>query len=291
MPPHPTKIFPAPTQHDSATASRAASKTTPSPVWTAKDLAANPHTHADKPEKVRRMFASIARSYDFNNRVHSFGRDAAWRRFAVRFAGLRANDIVLDAACGTGELTREFARATPRPAQVIGLDFTREMLDLARAKAPVASSCATSPPRVTYEEGDATKLPYPDASFDVVSIAFGIRNVGDPMRALREFRRVLRPGGRLVVLEFATPRNPLIAAVNRAYCGWLMPRTATLISRDRSGAYRYLPKSVGSFVSRERMREMLSEADFTAIADQPLTFGVCVCTRGEVAQPPPAAAL
>ncbi len=252
-------------------------------AWSAAELAANPHLHAHKPDKVRGMFASIARSYDLNNTLHSFGRDAAWRRAAVRMAGLRANDVVLDAACGTGELTRAFARATPRPAQVIGLDFTPEMLDLARAKAPVASSCSTSPPRVSYEQGDAMALPYPDASFDVVSIAFGIRNVADPSRALREFRRVLRPGGRLVVLEFATPANPLIAAGNAFYCGRVMPLTATLISRDRSGAYRYLPRSVGSFVTRERMREMIAQAGFARVADEALTFGVCVCYRGEAA--------
>lgn len=250
--------------------------------WSATELAANPHLHAQKPDKVRAMFAAIARSYDLNNTLHSFGRDAAWRRTAVRMAGLRTNDVVLDVACGTGELTREFARATPRPAQVIGVDFTPEMLDLARVKAPVASSCATSPPRIEYEQGDAMALRFEDASFDVVSIAFGIRNVADPAQALAEFRRVLRPGGRLVVLEFATPKNPVIAAGNALYCGRIMPLTATLIARDRSGAYRYLPRSVGSFVSRERMRAMIAEAGFTSVTDTPLTFGVCVCYRAVV---------
>lgn len=251
------------------------------PAWTATDLATDPHSRADKPERVRRMFAAIARSYDLNNTLHSFGRDAAWRRHAVRMASLREGDVVLDAACGTGELTRAFARASPRPAQVVGLDFTPEMLELARAKPPVASSCATSPPRLTYEQGDATDLPHTDASFDVVSIAFGIRNVGDPMRALREFRRVLRPGGRLVVLEFATPRSRLIAALNGFYCNTIMPRTATLVARDRSGAYRYLPRSVRSFASREEMHAMLERAGFERVTSEALTLGVCVCHRGE----------
>src|SRR5438477_7733146 len=99
-------------------------------VWTDQDLASDPHAQSDKPERVRRMFAAIARSYDLNNRLHSFGRDQAWRRFAVRQARVKPTDIVLDVACGTGDLSQAFARAGA--ARVIGLDFTPEMLDIAR---------------------------------------------------------------------------------------------------------------------------------------------------------------
>ncbi|MBL0920561.1 MAG: bifunctional demethylmenaquinone methyltransferase/2-methoxy-6-polyprenyl-1,4-benzoquinol methylase UbiE [Phycisphaerales bacterium] len=246
--------------------------------WTREELAANPHESGAKAEKVRAMFASIARSYDLNNTLHSFGRDAAWRRAAVRMARVRDGDEVLDAACGTGELTRTFARAPRlglgRPARVVGLDYTPEMLDLARAKPAIHGPDA---PPVSYVQGDAMALPFGDGSFDVVSIAFGIRNVAEPARALAEFRRVLRPGGRLVILEFSRPSFPPAAWVNDFYCGQVMPRTATLISRDRSGAYRYLPRSVNSFVSRDAMSRLIQGAGFQNVLAKAMTMGVCVC--------------
>src|SRR6185436_13563321 len=123
------------------------------------------------------------------------GRDVVWRRRAVEMCGVTRADDVLDVACGTGDLTLAFGKARPRT--VTGLDFTPQMLEVARAK---SASRYTDPPLV-FVEGDAMNLPFPDASFDIVSIAWGIRNVSDPARALREFRRVLRPGGRLIVLE------------------------------------------------------------------------------------------
>ncbi|MFN0010416.1 MAG: bifunctional demethylmenaquinone methyltransferase/2-methoxy-6-polyprenyl-1,4-benzoquinol methylase UbiE [Phycisphaerales bacterium] len=256
------------------------------PAWTGETLATDPHARQDKAERVRRMFAAIAGSYDLNNRVHSLGLDQRWRAFAVRQAAVRAGDHVLDVACGTGDLSRAFARAHPAPARVVGLDFTREMLDIARARqvrdaarAPVATngSDATCGP-IEYIEGDAMKLPFPDASFDIVSIAFGIRNVQDPAVALAEFFRVLRPGGRLVVLEFDTPRVPIVGWLARLYTNRIMPITATLISGDRSGAYRYLPKSVESFLDREQLGAAISGVGFANLRQHALTFGQCVCS-------------
>jgi demethylmenaquinone methyltransferase/2-methoxy-6-polyprenyl-1,4-benzoquinol methylase len=152
------------------------------------------------------------------------------------------------------------------------------MLPRARAK----SSAANRESPITYVNGDATALPLPEACADVVSIAFGIRNVQEPLKALSEFRRILRPGGRLIVLEFSEPTNPLIRSLNRFYTHQVMPRTATLIARDRSGAYKYLPKSIGTFWSREQMVRMLTDAGFAGITQHPMTFGVCVCYRGLV---------
>ncbi|MCL4742353.1 MAG: bifunctional demethylmenaquinone methyltransferase/2-methoxy-6-polyprenyl-1,4-benzoquinol methylase UbiE [Phycisphaerales bacterium] len=244
----------------------------PAPAWTDTDLA-DPHANPEKAERVRRMFAAIARSYDLNNRLHSFGRDQAWRRRAVRAAQIRPGDAVLDVACGTGDLTLLFART--QAGRVVGLDFTPEMLDLARAKS------ARLPPSIvpTFIRGDAQDLPFDDAVFDAVSIAFGIRNVQRPDQALAEFARVLRPGGRLVILEFGRPGFAPIRWLNDFYCGWVMPRTATLISRDRSGAYRYLPRSIGSFMPRDAMLALLRASGFEHASAQPLTFGVCVCYR------------
>jgi len=244
-------------------------------AWTATELQSNPHEVPDKADRVRRMFAAIAGRYDLNNRLHSFGRDQAWRRKAVALCEIQPSDEVLDVARGTGDLTTAFAAAGP--SAVTGLDFTQEMLEVARRKSPLAPGSAGGPNAIgpTFVQGDAMNLPFADASFDVVSIAWGIRNVSDPSKALREFRRVLRPRGRLCILEFSEPRNRFVRVVNRVYCGRIMPWTATLIARDRSGAYRYLPRSVADFPSPPEFARMIEQAAFPAPALHPLTFGVC----------------
>lgn len=247
------------------------------PAWSAAELA-DPHAHREKQEKVRRMFAAIAPSYDLNNRLHSMWRDQAWRRVGVRRARVTPTDVVLDCACGTGDLSEAMARAGAR--EVIGLDYTAEMLDVARnrlERRPALSG------KVRYIQGDAQALPLGDASVDVVSIAFGIRNVGVPARAIAEFRRVLRPGGRVVILEFGRPTNALARWVNKVYCQRIMPVTATLIARDRSGAYRYLPRSVEKFMGEEEMVAALRGAGFSDVRAEPLTMGICWCYSGVLA--------
>lgn len=260
-----------------------------SPAWRAEELA-DPHARADKAERVRRMFAAIAGSYDFNNRVHSMWRDQAWRRYAVRAARLRAGDVVADVACGTGDLTRLFAaargaapdggagRGGEGPGLVLGIDFTREMLDVAeRRKRADAAARDGARGRVLYVEGDALALPLGSASVDVLSIAFGLRNVADPARAVGEFARVLRPGGRLVVLEFDTPRTAVLGTLANFYTRHIMPRTATWLSGDRSGAYRYLPASVATFLTREKLAAIFAGAGLEVVEQRPLTAGICVC--------------
>lgn len=249
------------------------------PAWRNDELASDPHAHEQKAEKVCRMFSAIAGSYDLNNRIHSFGRDQAWRKAAVRLAGVRSNrDRVLDCACGTGDLTRAFADAGA--AEVIGLDYTPAMLDIARTKrlTPRGGEVRS----IRYMQGDAMSLPFDTASFDVVSIAFGIRNVAQPGRAFAEFRRVLRPGGRVVVLEFDKPRIAPIRWASDLYTERIMPITATLVSGDRSGAYRYLPRSVDTFLCREEMVALLEAAGFVEVSPHPQTFGVAVCYSGRV---------
>jgi demethylmenaquinone methyltransferase/2-methoxy-6-polyprenyl-1,4-benzoquinol methylase len=238
------------------------------------DLLKNPHAVADKRRRVQQMFAAIAPSYDLNNRLHSLWMDQAWRRKAVKIAALKPNDKVVDVACGTGDLTIAFSNALSKlgnPSRTIGIDFTYEMLPIARSKSASA-----------YLNGDAQSLPLPDACCDVVSIAFGIRNVADPLAAIREFKRVLRPGGRLIILEFSLPTNPLLLAMYNFYFRKILPRTATLISGDKTGAYKYLPESVNTFIGREQMVGMMTAAGFTSVEQFPMTFGVCVCYRGIV---------
>jgi demethylmenaquinone methyltransferase/2-methoxy-6-polyprenyl-1,4-benzoquinol methylase len=235
------------------------------------------------------MFAAIAPSYDLNNRLHSLWMDQHWRKKAVKLASLRMSDQIVDIACGTGDLTLQFVQrlVDVQPCEslvdigipkqpVIGIDFTYEMLPIARAKHQ-RRPCLT---RVHWLNGDAQSLPLPDACCDVVSIAFGIRNVADPAAAIREFFRVLRPGGRVIILEFSLPTNPVLRAMYNFYFRKILPRTATLISGDKTGAYKYLPESVNTFIGREQMMEMMKEAGFTEVQQFAMTFGVCVCYRG-----------
>jgi demethylmenaquinone methyltransferase/2-methoxy-6-polyprenyl-1,4-benzoquinol methylase len=258
----------------------------PAPAWD-DALLKSPHTVADKRTRVQRMFAAIAPSYDLNNRLHSLWMDQAWRRRAVKLAAVRPLDRVIDVACGTGDLSLKFTAALDRAhdleipledvsGDVVGIDFTFEMLPIARSKS------ATRNPRsaIQYINGDAQALPLPHQSADVVSIAFGIRNVADPATAIREFHRVLRPGGRVIVLEFSLPTNPVLRGLYNFYFRKILPRTATLISGDKTGAYKYLPESVNTFIDRPQMVEMLQGAGFTQVEQFPMTFGVCVCYRG-----------
>jgi demethylmenaquinone methyltransferase/2-methoxy-6-polyprenyl-1,4-benzoquinol methylase len=253
-----------------------------STVWN-DALLANPHTVADKQSRVRRMFAAIAGSYDLNNRLHSLWMDQHWRTRAVQLAGLKPTDSVLDVACGTGDLTLKFTKALQKlnavplaTGRVIGLDYTLEMLPLARGK----SKLAIQKSKIVWLNGDAMHLPLPDACVDVVSIAFGIRNVADPQMAIREFHRVLRPGGRLIILEFSLPQNAILRGLYNFYFRKVLPVTATLISGDKTGAYKYLPESVNTFIGREQMLGMMRSAGFDQTMAFPLTFGVSVCYRG-----------
>jgi demethylmenaquinone methyltransferase/2-methoxy-6-polyprenyl-1,4-benzoquinol methylase len=242
------------------------------PAWSEKDLASNPHVASDKAQRVEAMFESISGRYDLNNRIHSFWLDQVWRQKAVAVSALTKTDQVIDIACGTGDLSLAFARAGA--SSVIGIDFTQGMIDIAKQKALGQDL------QVDFRRGDAMSLDLPDACADVVSIAFGIRNVQDPAVAIREFFRVLKPRGRLVILEFSTPKHPAIRFFNNIYTKHVMPRTASFIAGDDSGAYHYLPKSVDAFLEAEGLGSLIKEVGFRDVSQAPLTFGVCTLTIG-----------
>jgi demethylmenaquinone methyltransferase / 2-methoxy-6-polyprenyl-1,4-benzoquinol methylase len=268
---------------------------TTSPAWDEK-LLQSPHTVADKRRRVQEMFAAIAPSYDLNNRLHSLWMDQAWRRQAVKLATVQPTDQVLDVACGTGDLAIKFRdkllRLYTKPRRqplVTGVDFTFEMLPLARRKGYVPPPAGlnddvnlkgSTVDCISWINGDAQSLPFPDQSADVVSIAFGIRNVAEPAAAIAEFHRVLRPGGRLIILEFSLPTNPVMRGLYNFYFRKILPRTATLISGDKTGAYKYLPESVNTFIGRSQMMDMMTAAGFKEVEQFPMTFGVCICYRG-----------
>ncbi len=243
-----------------------------SPAWSKNSLAQDPHAIEDKHKRVKMMFTAIARRYDLNNRLHSMWQDQVWRSRAVRAAQLTGNEDVVDVACGTGDLAMAFCKEKVR--SVLGIDFTQAMLELAITKAKNAKLA------IDYRQGDAMNLQLPDCSADVVSIAFGIRNVQEPHKALAEFYRILRPGGRLVVLEFSTPSNNCVRFINSFYTNRIMPLTATLISGDTSGAYKYLPKSIETFACAKELAEEIRSTGFIDIKQQAQSFGVCTITCG-----------
>ena len=235
----------------------------------------NPHGRTDKAERVRAMFNAIAPTYERVNAVATLGRDAAWRRRAVTLAALRAGDVVLDVACGTGDMIRLFARATTPPARIIGVDFAEDMLargNYTDIKTPVE-----------LIEADAQELPLPNETVDVISCAFGVRNFQDLSAGLREMGRVARRGGRVVILEFAEPQNRLLRWAHAWYGNIVLPRLGRLIARDRVGAYQYLPKSVQTFETPEAMVRRLMEAGFGKITTHRMNLGGVVLYRGEKA--------
>jgi demethylmenaquinone methyltransferase/2-methoxy-6-polyprenyl-1,4-benzoquinol methylase len=167
--------------------------------------------------------------------------------------------------------------STQSAGEVVGIDFTYEMLPIAVDKwSKYGSRNKVAPAGVCFVNGDAQSLPLPDECCDVASIAFGIRNVVDPFAAVKEFFRILRPGGRVIILEFSIPTNPLFRALYNFYFKHILPRTATWISGDKTGAYKYLPQSVQTFISRQFMVELLAKAGFTDISQCPMTMGICV---------------
>ena len=256
--------------------------TTSEPAWT-DPLLANPHTVQDKAARVNKMFSAIAPSYDLNNRLHSLWMDQHWRNVAVKMAEVKPTDTIIDVACGTGDLTLKFARRIPANAtgKVVGLDFTYEMLPIAKKKAHHQIENRKSKiENLTFLQGNALALPLPDKSADILSIAFGIRNVANWQAAIDEFARVLKPGGRLIILEFSLPTNPLMRSLYNFYFKKIMPHTATLISGDKSGAYKYLPQSVNTFISRTDMQQKMKSAGFKDVLAKPLTFGICICYKG-----------
>lgn len=234
--------------------------------WDAPGLA-QPHAQPDKAHRVRRMFDGIAGTYELVNALTSFGLDGYWRRQAVKAAQGAGGLKVLDVACGTGDLARAFAASAPRPSLIVGVDFAPRMLQLA-ARRPR--------PGVHWLQADALRLPFAARSFAVVSCAFAVRNFQDARMGLAEMYRVLVPGGRAVIVEFSLPSHRLLRGLYRLYFEQVMPIAASAISRDRWAAYRYLPRSVVSFLGRAALAQMLHQVGFARVVVRPLTLGVVV---------------
>ena len=230
---------------------------------------------SDKGEKIQQMFGAIAPRYDFLNRLLSFGIDRRWRTKAVRLLKYREGSRILDVATGTGDVALEIALRTPDSVTITGADFCREMVDLGMVK--VAASPYAN--RIDLKVAPCEDLPFANETFDSITIAFGIRNVVDRKLGLAEMWRVLRLGGRMIILEFSTPRSLLFRQLYYFYFRRLLPVVGGMFSRYN--AYKYLPDSVLEFPSQEEFSRMIADAGFRNIHLHELTFGIATIYVGE----------
>ena len=220
------------------------------------------------PERIAGMFDAIAGRYDLLNHVLSAGIDRRWRTRAIRSLQLTGREHVLDLCTGTGDLAMAASRAQPSAARVIGVDFSGAMLRVGHGKL----RRARLDDRVTMVQGDATRIPLADGSVDAVTIGFGIRNVERMDDACAELHRVLKPGGRLAILEFAEPTTPVFGGFYRWYVRRVLPRIGRAVSRS-DVAYEYLPASIAAFASPDEFVEILRHAGFAAISPVRLMLG------------------
>ena len=228
-----------------------------------------------KKQQVAEMFDKIAFRYDFLNRFLSAGIDVYWRKRAIRELRGLANADVLDVATGTGDMAILLARHLPQ-AQITGVDISDGMLEVGRKK--LARMKLDS--RITLQPGDSEALPFPNDHFDAVTVAFGVRNFENLENGLREMNRVLKPGGKLVVLEFSQPKTPGICQLYKAYMQRIAPRIAGMAASNRE-AYQYLNSSVLAFPEGERLVRILEDCGFVNPCLNRLTFGICTVYTGE----------
>jgi demethylmenaquinone methyltransferase/2-methoxy-6-polyprenyl-1,4-benzoquinol methylase len=225
--------------------------------------------------RIRRMFDGIAPKYDLLNHLLSLNVDKAWRRRVVKTVPATSGPV-LDLCTGTGDLAFEYDRVYEGRVPVVGADFSGEMLTHAVAK----SRRRGSHPRIRFVQADAQQLPFADDTFEVVTVAFGLRNVTDTDRGLAEMTRVCRPGGRVAVLEFSRPRHWLLGRAYRAYFRYLLPLVGQLFSRSGDKAYVYLPASVMEFPDGEALAVRMRAAGLREVTFTPLTFGIATLYVG-----------
>jgi len=225
--------------------------------------------------EVREMFDRIAPRYDLLNRLMTAGLDRRWRALAAAAADVSAGGRALDCCTGTGDLALALADRVTRRGEVVGVDFAERMLERARAKAAVHPEGGA----VTFQAADALALPFADGAFDAATVAFGVRNLGDLDRGLAEMARVVRPGGRVVVLEITTPER-----LKRFYSLWfdrVIPRLGRLVGKEGS-AYSYLPASVRRFPPPRALAARMAAAGLAEVRWRPLAGGIVALHHGRV---------
>lgn len=229
---------------------------------------------SEKGERIRAMFGSIAPRYDLLNRLLSLGIDRRWRRFAVGKIGVKGPGKVLDVATGTGDVALEIAAQTPVSVEIVGIDFTPEMIELGRVKVRQSRHAE----RIQLQVAPCEEIPYEDGTFDAATISFGIRNVVDRVKGLTEMRRALKVGGRIVILEFSTPTMPVFKDLYHFYFLKVLPKIGGAFSRF--SAYQYLPDSVLEFPSRDEFKGMMRQVGFKDVHHFDLTGGIATVYVG-----------
>lgn len=233
------------------------------------------NTDQTKKEEVREMFDNIAPKYDLLNHTLSMSIDRVWRRRVVGEVRRAKPGRILDVATGTGDLAIAMARRI-RDVQVLGVDLSEQMLAVARRKIEARGLDG----RIVLDRGDAERLAVADASVDVATVAFGVRNFGDLGAGLRELARTIKPGGKVVILEFSRPRDRVFRALYEFYSYKILPRIGGLVSRDKR-AYEYLPASVGEFPAPEEFMAMMARAGFRNCRARSQSFGIAQIYIGE----------
>ena len=228
-----------------------------------------------KADRVAGVFDSVANKYDLMNDLMSAGIHRVWKQMTIEMSAVRKGHNVLDIAGGTGDLAAKFSARVGSEGLVVLADINASMLHMGRDRL-IDQGCVEN---ILFAQADAQDLPFPDNSFDIISIAFGLRNVTDKERALRSMLRTLKPGGRLLILEFSTPPNPLVAKIYDAYSFSILPKLGNIFARD-AASYRYLAESIRMHPDQQTLQEMLNDAGFVNTDYHNMTAGIVALHRG-----------
>lgn len=227
---------------------------------------------AQKARTIQNMFTKLAPHLDLFTRGFSLGLDQYWRKRGVRRSGIKQGDRVLDICAGTGELSFILSRAVGNEGSIVGTDYCENMLELARKKMGNKYS------NITFHLADATKTPFPDSTFDAVTVAYGMRNIPDTTAALKEIRRVLKPGGIFLCVELTEPRNRLFRAIYRWYSFRVMPFVSNLMIKT-ADPFVYLPRSIEEFHRPSVFTKLITDSDFSDVAVDSMTMGIATVYR------------